>query len=95
MTKGAVRLLAVLLTPLWLSVGAFQEQRPSAVLTGTLLSDDGLPVNGAIVSIVGTDKPGVRATVTNVAGEFSFVYPRMPVYSAECPESAHRPACPE
>jgi hypothetical protein len=41
------------------------------VLAGTVLSDDGIPVDRAMVSIVGTDKPGVRAIETNAAGEFT------------------------
>jgi hypothetical protein len=72
MTKRIVCLAVALLAPAWLSVEAFQQQKPTAVLTGTLLSDDGRPVDRAMVSIVGTDKPGVRATETNASGEFSF-----------------------
>ena len=55
----------------WPCVEAFQQETPSAVLTGRLLSDDGQPVDRAIVAILGSDKPGVRATVTDAAGEFS------------------------
>ena len=72
MTKGIVWLVAGLLTSVGLSLEAFQQPKPTAVLAGTVKFDDGIPVDRAIVSIVGTDKPGVRTSVTNAAGEFSF-----------------------
>jgi hypothetical protein len=72
MTKGIAWLVAGLLTPVGLSVGAFQQPKASAVLTGTVLFGDGTPVDRATVAILGTDRPGVRTTVTDAAGEFSF-----------------------
>jgi hypothetical protein len=71
MTRYVAWLVAAFLAPVWLSVEASQQEKPSAVLTGTLLSDDGIPVDRAVVSILSSDRPGVRATVTDAAGEFS------------------------
>src|SRR6187401_1003365 len=71
MTKGSAWFVAALLTPVWLSVSASQQKTSNAGLTGTVRSDEGRPVDRATVSILGTDKPGVRATETNALGEFS------------------------
>jgi protocatechuate 3,4-dioxygenase beta subunit len=63
MTGFVAWLLALCLAPQATTLGG--------VLTGTVLSDDGAPVDRAIVTILGSVGPGVRVSATNAAGEFS------------------------
>jgi peptidoglycan/xylan/chitin deacetylase (PgdA/CDA1 family) len=57
MTRGVVWLVAACLTPVWPCVEAFQQDTSSAVLTGRLLSDDGQPVDRAVVPILRATDP--------------------------------------
>ena len=73
MTRCIVAILAAFL----IQQGTSGRDAPQSVtvegarLTGTLLSDDGKPVYRAMVTILGSDGPALRASVTNAAGEFS------------------------
>jgi hypothetical protein len=82
MTRRVAWLLTVCLASVWPGVEAFQQVRSGtgrshdtpvgdSVIAGTVLADDGTPVDRAIVTILGSDGPGLRASVTDAAGEFS------------------------